>query len=285
VRASILKWAGLLLGLVVGIGLIGLAYVYIASEQIIDRHYSLPESHVRAATDANAVARGARLVFAYGCADCHGRNLQGAYIADFGMRSRNLTVLARSLSDADFDRIIRHGLRPDGTPVAEFMPSDSYQFMTDSDLAAILGYLRTQPAAGESIPKPSFGLYDRYKFLTGERKTVLDWFPTQTRALDLGPRYRRGRFMAMAACGECHTTSLKGQPGPPGSPPDLSIVASYDRPTFLNFMHTGRAAGNRELPMMSAAARVRFSHFTDDDLNAIYDYLLARGQKLTGSPG
>jgi len=61
------------------------------------------------------------------------------------------------------------------------------------------------------------------------------------------------------------------------------FVASYDRATFLNFMHTGKAAGNRELAMMSAAARVRFSHFTDDDLNAIYDYLFARGKKLTGS--
>ena len=163
------------------------------------------------------------------------------------------------------------------------MPSDSYQFMTDIDLASILGFIRSQPASGESPPETSYGLYARYQFLIGERKTVRDWFPTQEQALDLGPRFARGRSMAMTACGECHTTSLKGQPGPLGSPPDLSIVASYDRATFLNFMHTGKAAGNRELTMMSAAARVRFSHITNDDLNAIYDYLFARGKKLTSS--
>jgi hypothetical protein len=35
--------------------------------------------------------------------------------------------------------------------------------------------------------------------------------------------------------------------------------------------------------MMSAAARVRFSHFSDGELDAIYAYLVARGKKLTGS--
>ena len=47
--------------------------------------------------------------------------------------------------------------------------------------------------------------------------------------------------------------------------------------------HTGKAAGNRELPMMSAVARVRLGHLSDADLNALYDYLAARGRKLTGS--
>ena len=272
-------------GAIIICGMVGVGYVYFASERLISRVYQLPDSHARAATDADAVARGARLVFAYGCADCHGHKLQGVYIPHFGIMSRNLPVLAGGLSDADFDRIIRHGLRPDGKSVAEFMPSDSYQFMTDADLAAILGFIRSQPASGESPPETSYGPYARYQFLIGERKTVRDWFPTQEQALDLGPRFARGRSMAMAACGECHSTSLKGQLGPVGSPPDLSIVASYDRATFLNFMHTGRAAGNRELTMMSAAARVRFSHFTNDDLNAIYDYLSARGNKLTGSGG
>lgn len=90
----------------------------------------------------------------------------------------------------------------------------------------------------------------------------------------------------MTACGECHTTALQGETPPqPGHPPDLSIIAAYDRSAFLHFMHTGKAVGNRELPMMSAVARVRISHLGDTDLNALYDYLVARGRKLTGSGG
>ncbi|HXL98713.1 MAG TPA: hypothetical protein VN932_02205, partial [Rhizomicrobium sp.] len=103
----LLKWAALSLGAAVVIGLAGLAAFTIASERIIDRQYPLPGSHVRAATDAVSIARGARLVFAYGCADCHGPKLQGAYIPSFDIRSRNLTILAQSLSDADLDRIVR----------------------------------------------------------------------------------------------------------------------------------------------------------------------------------
>jgi len=112
------------------------------------------------------------------------------------------------------------------------------------------------------------------------------WFPLQKPALDLGPKYEHGRHLAMTACGECHTTALQGETPPqPGHPPDLSIIAAYDRSAFLHFMHTGKAVGNRELPMMSALARVRISHLGDTDLNALYDYLVARGRKLTGSGG
>ena len=77
-------------------------------------------------------------------------------------------------------------------------------------------------------------------------------FRFRTPALDLGAQFARGRQIAMAACGECHTTALAGEvPPQPHHPPDLSIVASYERADFLKFMHTGKAAGNRELRMMS----------------------------------
>jgi hypothetical protein len=37
--------------------------------------------------------------------------------------------------------------------------------------------------------------------------------------------------------------------------------------------------------MMSTVARVRMSKLTDAELNALYDYLAARGRKLTGTGG
>jgi cytochrome c553 len=122
--------------------------------------------------------------------------------------------------------------------------------------------------------------------LIGKGKTGQTWFPLQKPALELGQKYERGRHLAMTACGECHTTELHGEiPPQPHHPPDLSIVAAYERADFLKFMRTGKAAGNRELPMMSAVARVRISHLGDADLNALYDYLVARGRKLTDSGG
>lgn len=275
------KWGGIALGVLAGAALAALAYVYVASELIIDRRYPLPPSHLQAATDAAAIARGGRFVQAYGCTDCHGKNLHGAFIEDFAMTSRNLTQLARNFSDADFQRAIRGGLRPDGTSVAETMPSDAFQYMPDSDLADIVSYIRSLPAAGGAVPEPSYGLKARYGLLFGGGKTDVMWFASQTPALDLGPKYARGRQLAMAACGECHTTTLQGaMPPGAGQPPDLSLVASYDRGDFFRLMRTGKAAGDREVGLMSHTARKRFSHFSDDELAAIYDYLVARGQKL-----
>ena len=61
-------------------GLVGVGYVHIASEHLISRVYQLPDSHVRAATGADAVARGTRLVFAYGCATATAANCR-AYLS------------------------------------------------------------------------------------------------------------------------------------------------------------------------------------------------------------
>ena len=277
------KWAGAAAVALVALGLAAVSYVYIASESIIARQYPLPQSHIHSSTDPKLIALGKHLVAPYGCADCHRPNLQGAYIADFGMTSRNLTRLARTFSDADFDRAIRKGLRPDSTSVAETMPSDAFQYMPDSDAVAIISYIRSLKPAGPDIPKPSYGLTARWDVLQGTKKVVQAWYPLQKPALDLGQRYARAREMAMTACGECHGTSLEGQGNGPHLPPNLSIVASYDRGDFVKFMRTGKAAGSRELPMMSAVARVRISHLSDTELNALYDYLAARGKKLTGS--
>lgn len=280
------RWPAGVAAVLVAIPILAVAYIYLASERMLDRKYPMPPSSIRASSGAAAIARGDRLAHAFGCTDCHRPNLEGAFIPDFGVWSLNLTQLATTFSDQDFDRAVRHGLRPDGTSVAEYMPSDAFQYMSDADLADILGFIRAHAPHGAARAVPSYGLAQRYALLTGKGKTGQMWFSLQKPALDLGPKYERGRRIAMTACGECHTTSLEGaSPPQPGLPPNLSIVAAYDRGAFLHFMHTGKAAGNRELPMMSAVARVRIGHLSDPDLDALYDYLAARGRRLAGSGG
>jgi cytochrome c553 len=233
---------------------------------------------------AQAITRGQHFASVYGCADCHRHTLQGTFIPNFGIASRNLTRLATTFSDADFDRAVRRGLRPESSSVAEFMPSDAFHYMADADMADIVTYIRSLKPAGEDIPFPSYDLKSRLGLLLGDFHMDQFWFGVQGPALDLGPRYARGRELAMAACGECHMTALTGPPAflPPPRPPDLALVASYERADFIRLMRTGKAAGNRELPLMSATARARFSHFDDVELAEIYDYLVARGRKVTG---
>src|SRR5215472_2188443 len=116
------KWVARVAAFVAVLAVLAVGYVYLASERLLDRHYSMPRTLVHASQGADAIARGDRLAHAYGCTDCHRPNLEGTFIPDFGVWSRNLTQLARTFSDRDFDRAVRQGVQPDGTSVAEFMP-------------------------------------------------------------------------------------------------------------------------------------------------------------------
>jgi mono/diheme cytochrome c family protein len=165
------KWLFRGIAVIAGLTLLAFAYLYIASERLLHRHYPLPPSSVRAGQGAAAIAHGDRLAHAFGCTDCHRPNLEGAFIPDFGVWSLNLTQLAKSFSDRDFDRAIRHGLRPDGTSVAEFMPSDAFQYMSDADLADILAFIRSHPLHGAAHAVPSYGIKLRIGLLTGLAKS------------------------------------------------------------------------------------------------------------------
>lgn len=285
---AILKWGGIALGALAVAAVLAVGYVYFASQAIIDKTYPLRASAFHASADAAALARGEHLTVVLGCADCHGAGLTGQLFADVpgsAIYSRNLTLLARDFSDADFDRAIRHGVRPDGRSVL-VMPSDVYSGMSDGELSAIVGYLRSLKAQGAATPEPSIGLVVRFALVTGQLKTDVAYFADDRPSLDLGPRFAAGRHLAAIACAECHSTSLAGTPQDPILvTPDLALVASYERADFAKLMRTGKAAGNRELGVMSQTARLRFAHFSDAEINALYDYLAARGQKLAATPG
>ena len=61
-------------------------------------------------------------------------------------------------------------------------------------------------------------------------------------------------------------------------PPNLDIVGAYDLAQFRTLMKTGVPPSRRNLGMMSAVARRDFSHFTDDEIEALHGYLVARAR-------
>src|SRR4029077_6577286 len=151
---NIWKRAAGVVAVIAGITVFAVVYIYLASGHLLDRRYPLPPSSIRASQGAEAISHGDRLAPAFCCTDCHRPNLEGAFIPDFGVWSLNLTQLATTFSDRDFDRAIRHGLRPDGTSVTEFMPSDAFQYMSDADLANILAFVRAHPPHGVAHAVP-----------------------------------------------------------------------------------------------------------------------------------
>src|SRR3954447_548894 len=91
-------------------------------------------------TDATKVEHGKRLTYILDCTGCHGENLQGTDMAekpeDGAMYAPNVTLLVSKYSDAELDRLIRHGRPRDGRELW-FMPVESFQFLSDQDFAAI----------------------------------------------------------------------------------------------------------------------------------------------------
>src|SRR5690606_32604677 len=51
----------------------------------------------------------------------------------------------------DFDRAIRHGLRPDGSPLL-IMPSAAFHRLSDRDAADLIAYLQQVPPVDHELP-------------------------------------------------------------------------------------------------------------------------------------
>ena len=106
-----------------------------------------------------SLARGQHLV-EIGCADCHGADLSGKAVIDepplASIYASNLTAgqggIGQSYTnDADWVRAIRHGIRPDGTPLL-VMPSQVYYYYSDEDVAAIVAYAKKVAPVDNELP-------------------------------------------------------------------------------------------------------------------------------------
>jgi len=255
------------------------AYVWLLSEAILDRRYTLPRSLVVADSTSNAIRRGARLVRLAGCTGCHGADLHGKRLhLPISIRASNLRALTPKYSDEDFDRAIRRGLRPDASSLW-VMPSQAYLYVRDTDIAAILGYLRKLKPAGVATPPPQFGKTAREQIAGAELQPAADLAETQMPAMDLGPHYSGGRYIAMFSCGACHGTDLNGSPD--GRGPNLKVVRRYTRAQFFNLMRKGWSADGRRLKAMAPLANQRFHTLMDWEIDPLYAYLTARARAPT----
>jgi cytochrome c553 len=91
---------------------------------------------------------GQYLVNVGGCRGCHGPNLVGGPSPEPGApAAANITPAGPigQWSEADFNRAIRTGTRPDGSKLKDFMPWRSMASHTDEELHAIWLYLQTVP--------------------------------------------------------------------------------------------------------------------------------------------
>jgi mono/diheme cytochrome c family protein len=280
-----LKWLGGLLGLLLlaGAGVFGVAWWH--SETALARRYTLADPPLARPTDAAALAQGRHLFETRGCNDCHDADGRGKLVMDAGPVARvvapNITPARLAARGYDADAVaaaIRHGVRPDGTPLV-FMPSHDYAELGDADTAALVAYLATLPDADHEPGATEVRALGRVLHLFGGFPLLpaeqIDHAPRRREAPAVGDTVAYGHYVAQVCTG-CHGADFGGAPPlASGAPPVANLtpaaLGGWSEADFVRVLREGvRPDGRAMHPMMPWRA---FSRMTDVELRAMWRYL------------
>jgi mono/diheme cytochrome c family protein len=259
--------------LIASIAFVG--WVWFASEAHLESFARPAPFSTPIPADTASITRGDHLVKTRGCGGCHGDDLQGQQMWGYAV-APNLAQLVRQASAADIEAAVRHGIGHDGKALYS-MPAYSFIRLRDADLADMVAYLRTVPEAPHELPRATLPWNIRFDLARGTDQAIaafLSKVPSLKHPADDDSALARGEYIAMTTCIECHGFSLRADsPFGGETAPDLIVIAGYDATAFAHLMRSGKALGERELPMMSGVARSRFVHFTDDEVRDLYSFL------------
>jgi mono/diheme cytochrome c family protein len=279
-----LRWAGYGLATIVILLLLVAAAVWVLSSQKLHAAVTANSGHLAQPTAAQ-LAEGPHMLRVLGCQGCHGDKLQGDIFLDdpklATVYAPNLTLLAAHATDEELDQAIRQGIGVDGRALV-IMPSQSYQFLTDAEVATLIATIRHLPRTGIEQPARSIGPLGRIGLVAGQFQTA-PALAAQYRAAPLpefGPEFARGRHFVEIKCSECHGADLKGRELEPGVvSTDLSIVGAYDLDQFKTLLRTGVPPSKKKLGLMATVSKMDFSHLRDDEIAGIHGYLVERAQR------
>jgi hypothetical protein len=110
-----------------------------------------------------AIARGRHVATAISrCSGCHQRDFGGQVFIDVPLvvflyaANRRADAASAVISDLDWERAIRHSVKPDGS-VELLMPSQELQLLNDPDTGALIAYLKTLPPVDREPMKNRVG--------------------------------------------------------------------------------------------------------------------------------
>lgn len=240
-----------------------------------------------------AIARGKHLIESrLACVECHGKDLGGGTMVDappigqiYGV---NITsgkggVVAKYTA-ADWDRIVRHGVLPDGRPAA--MPSADYFALADRELSDVVAFIKSVPPVDKDVPRPRLGPVGTMLMATREIRLSAEDLSdhraahrVEPPAAAVGPEF--GRHLAQVCTG-CHNPALTGGPiagGDPSWPPAHNItlhadgIAGWTYQDFVGAMREGKRTDGTPLrPPMSGMAQYA-AHLTETELKALWAYI------------
>ena len=292
--------------------LIGLGVVTLAAtiSQRWDRKFEAPYPDLKASSDPQIIARGRYLAFGPAhCSDCHTAEADRAMLRAGGtpplsggmtfvippgtIRVPNITPDSATgigrRTDGEIARMLRYGVRHDGRAAIPFM---EFQEMSDSDLVAVLSFVRSQPPVAHAVADHALNWMGKgvTAFLISPQGPSA---PPPAASPASGATVERGAYIvnALSNCAGCHTqrnmmsgayTGPKLQGGTEMEsmanaklklvPPDLTSrpggrVAIWTEEEFVARFRAGERIPGSPMPWQA------FGRMSDDDLRAIYRYL------------
>ncbi|MEC5384775.1 cytochrome c [Uliginosibacterium sp. H3] len=250
--------------------------------------------------DAASIERGRYLYESRACTDCHALNGGGRTVIDDG---KGMRVAGPNISPGpgnvvahykpeDWERSIRHGVKPDGRP-ALIMPSEDYNRLTDDDLAALVAYLRHMPPASGGgavleLPVPVRALYGLGVIKDAAEKIDHSLLPQQP--VVEGVNLAHGEYVANM-CKGCHGDGFSGGKIP-GAPPDWPAAANItpeegsamthyaDAEQFLAMFRSGKRPDGTAISMVMPFEAL--AKASDTDVRALYLYLRSVAPRPAG---
>ena len=270
------KWIKYVLIGIAAILLVAVGGIYAASELRLARRYDMPVAAFDARAFAIPPAEAERRAVSMMCADCHQKAGQVLFEADGVGRlvTPNLTRVAKSYTDGELERLIRKGIKKDGT-AALIMPANTYAYLADQDVAAVITWLRNRKEEPDAVPGgTTFGPLGRLALATGQLPFEADHLPgvepVKARPDDVG------RYLVNVACLHCHQLKSDHDTGIMKAPALAAMVQGYRYDQFVTLLATGKPIGGREMPFMSKVAREAFAFYSEAEKRAVYDYLVSQ---------
>ena len=287
---KILLGVGAVLGAVVVGGGVFVGLQVRAFAASVDKVYAVPIPSVTRSSDPLVLARGQHLVESLApCTDsnCHGHDLAGGKTIEIGplgtFTAPNVSAggLGAVYSDGELMRLFRHGIKRDGRSV-RFMPSHEFNWLSDDDFAAVIGYVRSLPPVQKGNGPFQIGLLgkvlDRHDMIPLDIARRIDHEHVEL-APPPSPTATYGAFIARECTG-CHGQTLSGG-RIPGAPPELPVplnltphATGLNGWSFDDFRHTlttGLSKSGKKLDDMMPVATYR--KLDDTEMHALWAYL------------
>jgi mono/diheme cytochrome c family protein len=258
-----------------------------------------------AQTDQEAIEQGRYLAIAGDCTACHTNPAGGKpFAGGYGIFSPLGTIYSTNITpsntagignytEADFARVLRRGVRPDGRHLYPAMPYTAYAHMTDADIHVLYTYFM-QDVAPVDTTGPQTALpfpFNIRASMIGWNLLFLDTTPFQPQPSQSAP-WNRGAYLAnaVAHCTACHTprntlmaevsnkayggTQLGSWFAPNITSDPMSGIGGWSQQELVQYFKTGAVHGKAQAAGgMAEAVTNSLQFLTEPDLNAIAAYL------------